>query len=602
MKRSFDEKTRKELEALAARYPKREAVLLPALRLLEREFGCVDEDGMLLLSEILGISPARILGVVTFYTHYRRPEDAKYVLHVCSTAPCAILGSENVYDHLKKLVEGDSLFTLKKAECLANCDHGPCIQVNDEFIDCVKIEQLDEMVAQMRAGTWKPPGQVYALPKCKYEPVLLKHVAEKGSRTLEHYLARGGYKTLKAILAEKRDPDAIVEEVFKSGLRGRGGAGFPTGRKWKFLPKNDKPRYLIVNADESEPGTFKDKILIDCDPHLVLEGAVISAYAIRAKAVFIYIRGEFGIGAKILNEAIAEAEAKNLFGGIPVTVHRGAGAYICGEETGLLTSLEGERGHPKIKPPFPAIEGYFRCPTIVNNVETLACVGPIVKNGAEWFLSMGTEKSPGSKIFSICGHVERPGCYEVPMGIPMRELIFDIAGGVRGGKKLKAAIPGGLSAPILTAEEIQRDDPLLRLDFESVAQAGSMLGSGGVIVMDETVDMVWALENLLIFYAHESCGQCTPCREGSDWAVDILRRIRRGQGQQGDIETLHRIARFASQGMTICPLGDAFCGPISSFLDHFGHEFEAAISKAPSLPPKTLPILPVRSDREMFGI
>jgi len=252
---------------------------------------------------------------------------------------------------------------------------------------------------------------------------------------------------------------------------------------------------------------------------------------------------------------------------------------------------------PRLKPPFPAVVGVFGCPTVVNNVETLACVPHIIEHGGAWFAGIGTERSKGPKLFCVSGHVERPGVYEAPMGVTFREIIDELCGGVRGGKRLKAFIPGGSSAPVLPADKV--DTPA---DFESVAQAGSMLGSGGVIVMDETVDMVWALENLLVFYAHESCGQCTPCREGSDWAVDILRRIRRGQGQQGDIETLRRIGRFASQGMTICPLGDAFCGPISSFLDHFGHEFEEAISKAPSMPPKTLPILPVRSDRELFGV
>jgi NADH-quinone oxidoreductase subunit F len=397
----------------------------------------------------------------------------------------------------------------------------------------------------------------------------------------------------------------VIEEVKASGIRGRGGAGFPAGVKWGFVPRDTpKPKYMICNADESEPGTFKDRELILVDPHMVLEGITIASYAIGADTAYIYIRGEFVDEAQILAKAIAEARRAKYLGedilgsgyDLEVHIHRGAGAYICGEETALIESIEGKRGLPRLKPPFPAVVGVFGCPTVVNNVETLACVPHILQNGGAWFAGIGTERSTGPKLFCVSGHVARPGVYEAPMGITFREIVEDFCGGMRGGRKLKAFIPGGSSAPVLPADRIDT-----AADFESVAQAGSMLGSGGLIVMDETVDMVWALENLLVFYAHESCGQCTPCREGSDWAVDIVRRIRRGHGRPGDIETLHRIARFASQGMTICPLGDAFCGPISSFLEHFGREFEEAISKASSMPAKAFPILPVQSDRELFG-
>jgi len=436
------------------------------------------------------------------------------------------------------------------------------------------------------------------------DPILLRARGLKNSRSISTYQRLGGYTALEKALSMTRGE--VIEEVKASGVRGRGGAGFPAGVKWGFVPRDiAKPKYMICNADESEPGTFKDRELILVDPHMVLEGIAIASYAIGASTAYVYIRGEFVQEADILAKAISEARRKNLLGqdilgrgyDLEVHIHRGAGAYICGEETALIESIEGKRGLPRLKPPFPAVVGVFGCPTVVNNVETLACVPHIIEHGGAWFAGIGTERSTGPKLFCVSGHVERPGVYEAPMGVTFRAIIEDLCGGVRNGKKLKAFIPGGSSAPVLPADKI--DTPA---DFESVAQAGSMLGSGGVIVMDETVDMVWALENLLTFYAHESCGQCTPCREGSDWAVDILRRIRRGQGQQGDIETLRRIARFASQGMTICPLGDAFCGPISSFLDHFGHEFEEAISKAPSMPPKTLPILPLRSDRELFGL
>jgi NADH-quinone oxidoreductase subunit F len=332
---------------------------------------------------------------------------------------------------------------------------------------------------------------------------------------------------------------------------------------------------------------------------------MIASYAIGSTRAYIYIRGEFVEEARILEHAIDEAYRKGYLGknilktgyDLDVVVHRGAGAYICGEETALLESLEGKRGQPRLKPPFPAVVGAFGCPTIVNNVETLACVPHIVERGAAWFAGIGTERSTGPKLFCVSGHVERPGVYELPMGTPFREIIEVHCGGVRGGRRLKAFIPGGSSCPVLRADQVD-----IGADFESVAAAGSMLGSGGVIVMDEKVDMVWALENLLRFYAHESCGQCTPCREGSDWALDVVRRIRRGHGRPGDLETLLRIARYASQGMTICPLGDAFCEPVRSFVERFRGEFEARIASAEAPLPKTLPILPVRSDGELFGL
>jgi len=575
--REFNDATKAELERTCSRYPKREAALLPALRLLEREFGCVDEEGMIHVAKLLGVSPAKVFGVFTFYTHYRRPDDRKYVVEYCSTVPCALRGSEKVHDHLKACLRPDDPITLKKVECLASCDTAPCLQVNGDYVDFVTPEMCGPMVEQMRAGTWKAPTPVYKVPKTKYEPVLLKHVLEPGSESLDHYLRRGGYETWKKLWETKPDPEkVVVEEVFKAGLRGRGGAGFPTGQKWKFLAKNDKPRYLVVNADESEPGTFKDKMLIDRDPHAILEGILISAYAIRSKTAYIYIRGEFVSGARTLEKAIREAESKGLFQDISITLHRGAGAYICGEETGLLSSLEGNRGYPKIKPPFPAVEGLFRCPTIVNNVETLATVTHIIKNGADWFRKMGTEKSPGMKIFSVCGHVERPGNYEIPLAVPLKELIFDLAGGVRGGKKLKAVVPGGLSAPVLTAAEVQGDPPI-RMDFDSLAAAKTMLGSGGVIVMDEDTCMVDALWNTLRFYHHESCGQCTPCREGTGWIEKISARMEQGRGRMEEIPKLDEIA-WGMCGRTICVLADAAALPTRSFVQKFKPEFEAHVS------------------------
>jgi NADH-quinone oxidoreductase subunit F len=436
------------------------------------------------------------------------------------------------------------------------------------------------------------------------EPILLRARGTPSSRTLASYLEAGGYQALGKAL--EMTPSDVIAEVRASGLRGRGGAGFPTGVKWGFVPKdNPRPKYLICNADESEPGTFKDRELIHVDPHMVIEGIAIASYAIGANTAYIYIRGEFATEARYLEEALSEAHRRKVLGSnilgsgfdLDIYVHRGAGAYICGEETALIESIEGKRGLPRLKPPFPAVVGLFGCPTVVNNVETLACVPHIIARGARWFADIGTEKSTGPKLFSVSGHVNKPGVYEVPLGTPFNTIIDDLCGGIPGGRALKAFIPGGSSAPVMTADKVATP-----CDFESVAAAGSMLGSGGLIVMDETVDMVWALENLLTFYAHESCGQCTPCREGSDWALDVVRRIRRGRGRPSDIDTLLRIARFASQGMTICPLGDAFCEPLRSFVTNFRGEFEAAIARAEPLSPTKTPILPVRSGRGLFGI
>lgn len=434
------------------------------------------------------------------------------------------------------------------------------------------------------------------------EPILLRARGNENSRSITTYLQMGGYTALKSALI--MDAADVRSQVKQSGLRGRGGAGFPAGVKWGFVPVDSpKPKYLICNADESEPGTFKDRELIRTDPHMVLEGIIISSYAINAHTAYIYIRGEFWEETKILERAIAEAYRKGYLGkdilqtgyDLDLYLHRGAGAYICGEETALIESLEGKRGQPRLKPPFPAVVGVFDCPTVVNNVETLACVPHIIEHGPDWFAAIGKPRNTGTKLFSVSGHVNRPGVYELPLGVPFREIIEDHCGGVRDGRALKAFIPGGSSCPVLPASAV--DTPA---DFDSVAEAGSMLGSGGVIVMDETVDMVWALENLLVFYSHESCGQCTPCREGSDWSLDIVRRIRGGRGRPGDIETLERIARFASQGMTICPLGDAFAGPIESFLKHFRGEFEKAIHQGKPLPPRKEPVLPLRREHDLF--
>ena len=399
--------------------------------------------------------------------------------------------------------------------------------------------------------------------------------------SLEEYRAAGGYAALRKVV-KGMSPNDVIEEVKKSGLRGRGGAGFPAGLKWSFVPQDSpKPRYMINNADEGEPGTFKDRAIIARDPHLTIEGTIISAYAIKSAVSYIYIRGEFYHETRILERAIKEAEEAGYLGdnilgsgfNHRVYVHRGAGAYICGEETGLIESLEGKRGWPRIKPPFPAIAGVFGCPTVVNNTETLANIPFIINNGPAAFTSIGVVRGSGTRIYCVSGHVKKPGIYEFPMGIPLRELIYVHAGGIRDDKKLKAVIPGGSSMPVLTPNEID-----VKMDFDSLEKIGSHLGSAGVIVMDETVCIVNACLNLAKFYAHETCGQCTPCREGMPWMEMILDRIEHGQAAAADIDLLLEIT-YNIEGRTICALGEAGAWPVRTFVTKYRDEFDAHVKQ-----------------------
>ncbi len=394
---------------------------------------------------------------------------------------------------------------------------------------------------------------------------------------LDQYRSRGGYEALTRILAESVAPAAIVEEVKKSGLRGRGGAGFPTGLKWSFINR-DAPgaKYIVCNSDEGEPGTFKDRDVLRYNPHALVEGMIIAGYAIGAAAGYNYIRGEFWEPYERFEGALAEARAagllgKNILGSgfdYDIHTHLGAGAYICGEETALLESLEGKKGQPRYKPPFPAQFGLYGRPTIINNTETLASVPDIIRNGADWFREIGVANSGGPKLFSVSGNVNRPGNFEVPMGTPFAELL-EMAGGVRGGRRLKAVIPGGSSAPVLPGELMME----LTMDYDAIAKAGSMLGSGAVIVLDDSNCMVKVLERMAYFYHEESCGQCTPCREGTGWMYRVIRRIETGQGRQEDLDLLDSVATKI-QGRTICALGDAAAMPVAGMLKHFRDEFQ----------------------------
>jgi len=411
------------------------------------------------------------------------------------------------------------------------------------------------------------------------EKVVTRHFGQKNSHRLENYLKDSGYEAARKALTQMTGPQ-VIDEVKRSNLRGLGGAGFLVGIKWGFIPQADpKPKYLVINGDEGEPGTFKDRYILEQDPHALLEGIIIACYAIGSHKAYVYVRGEYIKAINILGAAIDEAIQAGFLGkgimgtsfDIDVLVHPGAGAYICGEETALLESIEGKKGFPRLKPPFPAAVGLFGCPTIINNVETIACVPSIISKGAQWYAKLGSEKNGGNRIFCVSGHVNKPGIYELPNGTTLREIIYDHAGGIPNGRTLKAVIPGGISAPVLTPDQID-----VKMDFDSLKAIGSMAGSGGIIVMDDTTDMVWAAMVAARFFAHESCGQCSPCREGSGWVYRIIKRIYQGQARPHDLKNLPGIVDNI-EGNTICAFGDAVAMSVGSYVAKFRSEFEAKI-------------------------
>jgi len=411
------------------------------------------------------------------------------------------------------------------------------------------------------------------------EKILSKLFDVEQAHKIDVYLEKDGYRAVRKALTDM-NAEQILEEVKKASLRGRGGAGFPAGVKWGFVPKGvDKPKYLCVNADEGEPGTFKDKYIMSYNPHLLIEGIIITSYCVGIHQAYIYIRGEYENIALRLEQAIAEAVdkgylGKNIIGSgfeLNLFVHRGAGAYVCGEETALLESLEGKRGNPRLKPPFPASIGLFNCPTVINNVETLSNVPSIILNGADWFGQVGLPKDGGTRIFGVSGMVKKPGIYELPLGSSLKEIIFDYAGGMKEGKELKAVIPGGMSAPVLTADEID-----IKMDFDSLVEAKSMLGSAAIIVIDKDTSMLDVLRLVTKFYAHESCGQCTPCRVGNNWIRKTVNRMAEGRGKKDDLDNILRLANNIL-GKTLCPLGDAAAMPIISIVQKFRQELESYI-------------------------
>ncbi len=619
----------RKIDEAIGHYPpdQKRSAALPLLHLWQEHFGLINDDAVTWIAAKLGLQPINIFELVTFYPMLREKRAGKTHIRVCRTLSCAMAGSYQVMEnlcaasgiqrktdlaaagHTPISVSPDRNYSIEFVECLASCGTAPVCMVNDDLHENV---QPDNAMSILSQPAEKP---VVHSPHPLEQRIIFKNIGRSNWKTdIKTYLDDGGYDDLRKALQMSRAE--IVNEVKTSGLRGRGGAGFPCGVKWSFIkPDEKKPVYLICNADVSEPGTFKDRYIIHEDPHQLLEGIAISCFALNARTAYIYIRGEFPEGANILERAIEEAREHNFLGknilgsgfDVEIHIHRGAGAYICGEETGLIESLEGKRAYPRIKPPyFPAVLGLYMCPTIVNNVETLCAVKHIIAMGGAKYAQFGRPNNTGTRIVCVSGDVERPGYFEIEVGkVTMGQLIYEMAGGVKWGRRLKAVIPGGSSAKVLRADErfkLKQKQPDgstidvemsiydLPMDFDSLAAAGSMAGSGGVIVLDDSRDMVWVLNNINEFYAHESCGQCTPCREGSLWMKKITERMLNGGGVTEDPRTLKTIGDNIA-GRTICAFGEACAWPTQSFVEKFPEEFAAHARKSipPPLPPEDTP-------------
>jgi NADH-quinone oxidoreductase subunit F len=560
--------------------------MLPLLWLVQQREGHISLEAEGWVGSLVGVSPAHVREVVSFYNMFHTRLVGRRELRVCTSLPCMLRGAGELLASIEQALHirpGETTpggeVTLTEVECLCACEMAPMAQLDERFTGPL----AGELTKSIIQDALRAPGTLETTPEpdpylSSEGPVLSTRFGDPNGTWLDAYLAGGGYLGARKALTSMT-PEQVTDEVLRAKLRGLGGAGFPAGRKWSFIPKETaKPKYLVVNADEGEPGTFKDRYIMERDPHALLEGILIAAYAIGSHKAYVYIRGEYFRPARRLQRAIDEAYARGWLGAniqgtgfdLDVVIHRGAGAYICGEETALLTSLEGGKGFPRIKPPFPAIFGLFGCPTIINNVETLACVPFILREGAGRFAALGTETQGGTRLFCVSGHVVRPGVYEEPVSVTLRQLI-ERAGGVRQGNRLKAVIPGGISAKVLRAGEID-----VAMDFNSLMAAGSMAGSGGVIVMDETTSMIEALASAVRFFAHESCGQCSPCREGTGWVHRIMRRIMAGKGRLQDLDDLLGIAGDM-EGKTICVFADAAAWPVQSYITKFREEFETYI-------------------------
>jgi NADH-quinone oxidoreductase subunit F len=572
---------------LAGKYPVKRSALIPMLLYGQDEFGYLSDELLVEIARRLELNMTQVTETLAYYSMLRRQPAGKYHVQVCTNISCMLRGGNELYQHVQKRlgignreVQKSGTFSLEEVECMGACSGAPAIQVNYDFHEELDADKVDAILEQLERGKIPKPVPVISgslHPRHPDEVVVIsKRFGMPNSTKMDAYRESGGYLALEKAL-KQMTPDSIIDEVKKSSLRGRGGAGFPTGMKWSFVPKDSpRPKYVLCNADESEPGTSKDRPLLEMDPHQLIEGTVIAGRAIGSHQGYIYIRGEYRYLISIVDDAIAEAYAngylgKNIMGSgfdFDLCTHTGAGAYECGEESALMESLEGKRGYPRIKPPFPAVVGLYGCPTVINNVETLSTVPAVINGGGEWYESLGTPKNGGTRLYSISGHVKNPGIYELPLGYPLRKLIYEVAGGMRNGKKLKAVIPGGSSCPLLSADEID-----VAMDYDSVAKIGSMLGSGGTVVMDEDTCMVDVARRIMHFYAHESCGWCIPCREGTAWLRKMLDRFHEGHGHAEDIPLIDELSKNML-GRTFCALGDAAALPTISIVKKWRNEFE----------------------------
>lgn len=572
---------------LVSRYPVKRSALIPMMLYGQDEFGWLSDELLEEIARRLDLNMTQVTETLAYYSMLRRKPAGKYHVQVCTNISCMLRGGNEVFEHVKKRlgienreVQKSGTFSLEEVECIGACSGAPAMQVNYDFHEDVDPDKVDAILEQLEAGRIPKPVPVISGALHQRHPdevvVISKRFGIPNSTKIDTYLQHDGYKALQKALTQMT-PDSIIDEVKKSSLRGRGGAGFPTGMKWSFVPKDSpKPKYVLCNADESEPGTSKDRPLLELDPHQLIEGMVIAGRAINSNQGYIYIRGEYRYLLDIVDGAIAEAYARGYLGQnilgtgftFELCTHTGAGAYECGEESALMESLEGKRGYPRIKPPFPAVVGLYGCPTVINNVESLSTIPAIINGGGEWYAGLGTPKNGGTRLYSISGHVNKPGIYELPLGYPLRKLIYEVAGGITNGKKLKAVIPGGSSCPLLSADEID-----VAMDYDSVAKIGSMLGSGGTVVIDEDTCMVDVARRIMHFYAHESCGWCIPCREGTAWLRKVLDRFHEGYGQAEDIPLVDELSKNML-GRTFCPLGDAAALPTISIVKKWRSEFE----------------------------
>jgi NADH-quinone oxidoreductase subunit F len=574
-------------DKLQSRYPVKRSALIPMLLYAQDEYGSISDAMIEEIARRLDLRTVQVEETLAYYSMLHRKPMGKHHVQVCTNVACMLRGGNELLEQAKKRLEvghkevtTDGVFSLEEVECIGACTGAPAMQVNYDFYENVTPMKFDRIIEELDAGKRPAPEPVTSgalHPRDPAEtPLISRRFGIKHSHRIEVYLQHDGYKALHKALKEMT-PEGIIDEVKKSGLRGRGGAGFPTGMKWSFVPKDSpKPKYVICNADESEPGTCKDRPLMEMDPHQMIEGIIIAGRAIGAHLGFIYIRGEYRYVLDIVDAALREAYSRGYLGknildsgfDFDIVAHTGAGAYECGEESALMESLEGKRGYPRIKPPFPAVVGLYGCPTIINNVETLSSVPAILLEGGEKYAARGTPKNGGTRLLCVSGHVNKPGIYEIPLGMNMKKFIYETAGGIPEGKKLKAVIPGGSSCPIMSATEID-----LPMDYDSVAKAGSMLGSGGMVVMDEDTCMVDMARRIMHFYAHESCGWCIPCREGTTWLQKMLDRFHAGLGRPEDIDIIGDLSKNML-GRTFCPLGDAAALPTISIVQKWRGEFE----------------------------